>query len=140
MSIKNKVQLVGHVGQNPEFKVFGDSGKLARFSLATNESYRNKEGQWIEQATWHNLIGWGFVAERIEKYVQKGAYVMIEGKLVNRDYTDKDNVKRYITEVEVENFLILDKKSADSAGSYQSNGESSENVIKASEEDEDYPF
>ncbi|MDG4950952.1 single-stranded DNA-binding protein [Weeksellaceae bacterium KMM 9724] len=140
MSIKNKVQLVGHVGQNPEIKEFGDSGKLARFSLATNEGYRNKEGQWVEQTSWHNLIGWRFVAERIEKYVQKGAYVMIEGKLVNRDYTDKDNVKRYITEVEVENFLILDKKSADSAGSYQSNGTSSENVIKASEEDENFPF
>ena len=140
MSIKNKVQLVGHLGQNPEIKEFGDSGKLAKFSLATSENYKNKEGKWVEQTTWHNLIGWRFVAERIEKYLRKGAYVLIEGKLVNSDYTDKDNVKRYITEVEVQSFLILDKKSVDSTGSYQSNGATTENLIKASEDDEVLPF
>ena len=109
MSITNKVQLVGYVGQNPEIKEFGESGKLAKLSIAINENYKNKNGEWVDNTTWHNLIGWGLIADRIEKQIQKGSHVLIEGKLVNREYTDKENVKRYITEVEILSFLVLDK-------------------------------
>ncbi|PIE50568.1 MAG: single-stranded DNA-binding protein [Flavobacteriales bacterium] len=111
MSIKNKVQLVGHVGQAPELKTFGDSGKLAKFSLATNESYKDKNGQWVENTVWHKLVAWNNVADLIEKHIEKGTYVLIEGKLTHRTYTDKENIKRYITEVEVLKFIKLDKKS-----------------------------
>ena len=140
MSIRNKVQLVGHVGQTPDIKNFGDSGKLARFSLATNEGYRNKNGEWIENTIWHNLVGWKFVAERIEKQVQKGTYVMIEGKLVSRDYTDKDNVKRYITEVEVKSFMVLDKKSTNGNNQTVQQVNNTRDFYKASVEDDGLPF
>lgn len=109
MSITNKVQLVGHVGQNPEIKTFGESGKLAKFSLATHESFKSKSGEWVENTTWHNLIAWRNLADRIEKQVQKGSFLLIEGKLVNSDYTDKDGVKRYKTEIEIVSFMLLDK-------------------------------
>lgn len=138
MSIRNKVQLVGHVGQNPEIKTFGDSGKLARLSVATNESYKNKNGEWIENTSWHSLIAWRNTANRIEKQIQKGSHVLIDGKLVNRTYTDKDNVKRYITEVEIQNFVVLDKnpKQENSIAS----ASTTKDFYKASVEDDDLPF
>lgn len=110
MSIQNKVLLVGHVGQQPESTTFGESGKLVKFSLATNESYKNKNGEWIENTTWHNLKAWRNIADRIEKQVKKGTHLLIEGKLVNSDYVDKNDVKRLVTEVEVLSFMVLDRK------------------------------
>ena len=138
MSIRNKVQLVGHLGQNPEIRTFGESGKLARFSVATNESYKNKQGDWVENTMWHNLVGWRHVADRIEQQLSKGAHVLVEGKLVNRDYLDKDNVKKYITEVEVNSFVVLDKKNS-SHNSTSMESSRKENY-KASVEDDDLPF
>ena len=141
MSIRNKVQLVGHVGQTPEIKTFGDSGKLARFSIATNENYKDQNGQWQTNTTWHNLIAWRNVAERIEQFVQKGSHLMIEGKIVNRDYTDKDNVKRYVTEIDVRNFLILDKKNDQAPNTNaQQKQSNTADFYKASVEDDDLPF
>lgn len=139
MSIKNKVQLVGHVGQDPEIRTFGDSGKLAKFSVATNESYQNRNGEWQETTTWHNLIAWRIQADKVEKYIKKGAYVLIEGKLVNRDYTGQDNIKRYITEIDVQRFMLLDKKTADN-GEFQPVTNGTELLAKASAEDDDLPF
>ena len=140
MNIKNKVQLVGHAGQTPEIKNFGESGKLARFRLATNENYKNKKGEWVENTTWHNLIGWNFIAERIEKQVHKGSYLLIEGKLITRDYTDKDNVKRYITEIDVRSFMVLDKKSSGELNGGESKVNNTQDFYKASVEDEGLPF
>lgn len=137
MSIRNKVQLVGHLGKNPEIKTFGDSGKLARFSLATNESYKSKTGEWVEATTWHDLVAWGFVADRTERQLQKGSYVLIEGRLVQSDYTDKDGNKRYKTEVEVLRFMSLDKKANNDE---TVNEGTPRDYIKASVEDEDLPF
>lgn len=138
MSIRNKVQLVGHVGQNPEIKTFGDSGKLARLSVATNESYKNKNGEWIENTSWHSLIAWRNIANRIEKQIQKGAYILIDGKLVNRSYTDNENVKRYITEVEIQNFMILDKKPKQ--GNEMASKSNASDFYKPSADDSDLPF
>lgn len=138
MSIRNKVQLVGHVGQNPEIKTFGDSGKLARLSVATNESYKNKNGEWIENTSWHSLIAWRNIANRIEKQIQKGAYILIDGKLVNRSYTDNENVKRYITEVEIQNFMILDKKTKQ--GNEMASKGNASDFYKPSADDSDLPF
>lgn len=139
MSIRNKVQLVGNVGQTPEIKTFGDSGKLAKFSVATNESYKSKSGEWIENTTWHNLIAWRYVAERVERQVQKGSHVMIEGKLVNRQYTDNNNVKRYITEIEVVTFMLLDKKSKSNSNEAVMEN-NTKDFYKASVQDDDLPF
>ncbi len=83
---------------------------MARFSVATNEAYRNARGEKVIETQWHNLVAWGKVAEIIEKYLNKGSEVAVEGKLVNRSYTDKNGIKKNITEVQVSEVLMLDKK------------------------------
>ena len=139
MSIRNKVQLVGHTGQNPEIKSFGESGKLAKFSVATTESYKDSNGEWKETTTWHNITAWGSLADRAERQIHKGSSVLIEGKLVNRDYTGSDNVKRYITEIQAESFLVLDKKNGN-PDTEKVMETSTKDFYKTSSEDEDLPF
>jgi single-strand DNA-binding protein len=109
-TIKNKVQLIGNLGMNPEIKNLDSGKKLAKFSIATNESYKNAKGDKVEETQWHNLIAWGKTADIIEKYLQKGNEVAIEGKLTNRSYDDKDGNKRYITEIVVNEILMLGSK------------------------------
>ncbi len=109
-ALKNKVQLIGNLGNAPEVKTTENGKKLARFSVATNESYRNASGEKVTETTWHNLVAWGKVAEIAEKYLVKGSEVALEGKLINRSYTDKDGNKKYITEVQVNELLLLGAK------------------------------
>ena len=108
-TMKNKVQLIGHVGQEPEVKTFGEGKKVANISLATNESYTNAKAEKVEETQWHKVKAWGKTAEIIEKYVTKGKEIAIEGKLTYSDYLDKDGVKRYITEVVASDILLLGK-------------------------------
>ena len=108
-AMKNKVQLIGHVGQEPEIKTFDGGKKVANITIATNDYYINDKGEKIEQTEWHRVTAWGKVADIIEKYVEKGKEVAIEGKLTHRSYDDKDGVKRYITEVVVNDILLLGK-------------------------------
>ena len=108
-AMKNKVQLIGHVGQEPEIKTFDGGKKVANITIATNDYYINDKGEKVEQTEWHRVTAWGKVAEIIEKYVEKGKEVAIEGKLTHRSYDDKDGVKRYITEVVVNDILLLGK-------------------------------
>ena len=108
-TLKNKVQLIGHVGQTPEIKKFDNGKKMARFSLATNDSYINSKGEKVEQTYWHNLVAWGKTAELIENYVEKGKQLAIEGKLVNRSYETEKGEKRFITEVSVNEIVFLSK-------------------------------
>ncbi len=108
-ALVNRVQLIGSLGQDPEIKTF-DNGKMARFSMATNEIYRNKEGEKITETQWHNVVAWGNTATILEKYVRKGDKVGIEGKLVTRQWEDKDGQKRYITEVVANDVLMLSQK------------------------------
>ncbi|MEP7236896.1 MAG: single-stranded DNA-binding protein [Ferruginibacter sp.] len=114
-ALKNKVQLIGNLGNAPEVKTTESGKKLARFSVATNESYRNANGDKVTETTWHNLVAWGKVADIAEKYLNKGSEVAIEGKLINRSYTDKDGNKKYITEVQVNELLMLGSKTEVSA-------------------------
>ena len=109
-TIKNKVQLIGNLGMNPEIKNLDLGKKLAKFSIATNEFYKNAKGEKVEDTQWHNLIAWGKTADIIEKYLQKGNEVAIEGKLTNRSYEDKDGNKRHITEIVVNEILMLGSK------------------------------
>jgi single-strand DNA-binding protein len=106
-ALKNKVQLIGNLGNAPEIKTTESGKKLARFSVATNESYRNANGEKVTETTWHNLVAWGKVADIAEKYLTKGKEVAIEGKLINHSYTDKDGIKRYATEVQVNEILMF---------------------------------
>ena len=110
-ALKNKVQLIGNLGNNPEIRTLDGGKKMARFSVATNETYRSAKGEKVTETQWHNLIAWGKVAEIAEQFLSKGSEVAIEGKLVNRNYTDKDGIKRYVTEIQVNEVLLLgDKK------------------------------
>lgn len=108
--MKNKVQLIGNLGQTPEIKTLENGVKMARFNLATNEYYRNNQGENVQETQWHNAIAWGKAAEVAEKFLEKGSEVVLEGKLVHRNYLDKDGVKKYVTEVQVQNILLLDKR------------------------------
>ena len=109
-TLKNKVQLIGNLGNAPEVKTLEGGKKLARLSLATNETYKNAKGERITETQWHNVIAWDKTAEIIEKYFTKGLEVMVQGKLINRNYTDKEGIKRYSTEVQANELLILTKK------------------------------
>lgn len=109
-ALKNKVQLIGHLGNMPEIKNLDGGKKLAKFSLATNESYRNSKGEKVDETQWHNLIAWGKVAELCEQYLAKGSEIMIEGKIAYRDYTDTDGIKRYVTEITVSDMMMFDRK------------------------------
>ena len=109
-ALKNKVQLIGNLGNNPEIRTIENGKKMARFSVATNETYRSAKGEKVTETQWHNLVAWGKVAEIAEQFLSKGCEVAIEGKLVSRNYTDKDGVKRYVTEVQVNEVLMLGDK------------------------------
>ena len=109
-ALKNKVQLIGNLGNAPEIRSIESGKKLARFSLATNETYVNAKGEKVKETQWHNLVAWGKTAELVEKYLTKGSEVVIEGKLINRNYTDKEGNKKYVTEVEVSELLMLGAK------------------------------
>jgi single-strand DNA-binding protein len=111
-ALKNKVQLIGNLGGNPEIKTTESGKKMARFSVATNEVYRNAKGDKVTETQWHSLVAWGRVAEIVEKYLVKGSEVAIEGKLVNRSYNDKEGNKKYVTEVQVNEVLVLGDRSS----------------------------
>ncbi len=108
-AMKNRVQLIGNVGNDPEVKNFEGGKKVAHLNIATNDSYKNDKGEKVEQTEWHRVVAWGKTAEIIEKYVTKGMQIAVEGKLTNRSYDDKNGEKRYITEVVVSEVLLLGK-------------------------------
>jgi single-strand DNA-binding protein len=108
-AMKNTVQLIGNVGNDPEIKTFDGGKKLANITLATNDSYKNDKGEKVEQTEWHKVVAWGKTADIIEKYVTKGLQIAVEGKLTHRSYDDKNGEKRYITEVVVNEVLLLGK-------------------------------
>ena len=109
-ALRNKVQLIGNLGMDPEIKTLDGGKKLAKMSIATNEIYKNAKGESVKETQWHNLIAWGKTADIIEKYLKKGNEVAVEGKLINRNYTDKDGLKRYITEIQVNELLMIGGK------------------------------
>lgn len=109
-SLKNKVQLIGNLGVTPEIINLESGKKLAKFTLATNESYKTAKGETIKETQWHNMVAWGKTAELVEKYLTKGNEIAIEGKLTSRSYEDKAGVKKYVTEVVVNEWLMLGKK------------------------------
>ncbi len=106
-TLRNKVQLIGNLGNNPEIITLDSGKKLAKFSIATNESYKNTQGEKITDTQWHNVVAWNKTAEIIEKYLEKGNEVAIEGKLTSRSYETSEGEKRYITEVVCSSFLIF---------------------------------
>jgi single-strand DNA-binding protein len=109
-ALRNKVQLIGNLGHAPEVRNTESGKKLVKFSVATNEIYTNSKGEKVKETQWHNLIAWGKVADIAEKYLLKGTEVAIEGKLITRNYTDKEGNKKYVTEIQVNELLLLGSK------------------------------
>lgn len=108
--LRNRVQLIGHLGMNPEVKTLESGTKLAKFSLATNDSYVNNKGEKVEETEWHNVIAWNKTAELVESYLEKGREVALEGKLTSRSWDDENGNKRYITEIVCNEILFLGGK------------------------------
>lgn len=106
-NLRNKVQLIGNVGNEPEITNLESGKKVAKFSIATNESYKDSKGEKVTNTQWHNIVAWGKIAEIVEKYVGKGKEVALEGKLTSRSYETKEGEKRYVTEVVVDEILLL---------------------------------
>lgn len=106
----NKVTLIGHAGNDPEVRTLETGSTVARVSLATNESYKDKEGNWQTTTEWHNLILWRDLAERARDNVKKGSTLYADGKIQSRKYTDRDGVEKSITDIVVNSFRVLDKK------------------------------
>ena len=106
-TLRNKVQLIGNVGNNPEIKTFENDKKLARFSLATNEGYTNSKGEKIQQTVWHSIVAFGSIVNVIEKHIEKGKQLAVEGKLTYRDYQDKDGQQKSVTEIVVNEIVLL---------------------------------
>ena len=109
-ALKNRVQLIGNLGNNPEIITLESGKKLAKFSIATNETYKNAQGEKVTDTQWHNVVAWNKTAEIVEKYLEKGKEVMIEGKLTSRSFEDKEGNKRYIAEVICNELLMLGNK------------------------------
>jgi len=109
-TLRNKVQLIGNLGNSPEITTLESGKKVAKFSLATNETYKNAKGEKVTDTQWHNIVAWNKTAEIIEKYLEKGSQVAIEGKLTSRSWDDKDGNKRHITEVVCNEMMMLGGK------------------------------
>jgi len=116
MSSLNKVMLIGRLGKDPEMQYFESGAVKASFSLATSESYKNREGQRVDTTEWHNLIVWSKLAEIAEKFLKKGKLIYVEGSIKTRSWEGQDGNKRYITEINVQNFKMLGSKSAEGGG------------------------
>ena len=110
-TLRNKVTLIGNAGMAPEIKNLDNNRKLAKLSLATQESYKNAQNEWVNNTTWHSLVAWGPTATFLEKNVDKGQEIMVEGKIVSRSY-EVEGVKKYVTEIEVHEVMLIGKKSS----------------------------
>jgi single-strand DNA-binding protein len=106
-TLRNKVSLIGRLGGQPEVVKMESGRALARFSIATNESYKDKQGEWKENTQWHNVVAWGANAELVSKLLIKGHEIVLDGKLVNDNYETKKGEKRYTTSIELRDFLLL---------------------------------
>ncbi|MBK7426339.1 MAG: single-stranded DNA-binding protein [Saprospiraceae bacterium] len=105
-NLRNSVRLFGKVGMDPEVVTFENGKKKAKLSLATTETYKNQQGEKVRETQWHNLVAWGAQAATIEKFVEKGREIAIEGKLVHRNYEDKTGKKCFITEIVLNEFIF----------------------------------
>ena len=112
-TLRNSVHLIGRPGADPEIRVFGDNRKSARFALATNDKYYNDKNELVTDTQWHNIVARGRTAEIVEKIVKKGRLLALEGSLRTRQYEDKEKNKRYITEIYMDEFMLIDRMSSD---------------------------
>jgi len=134
----NKVMLIGHLGQDPELKYTQAGVAVVSFSIATNESYKDPNGQMIDRTEWHRIVAWRKLAELFGQYLKKGSKIYLEGKLQTRSWED-NGVKKYTTEIVADDFVFLDSKGGIGSGSPDSSPSSSDAPPLAESED-DLPF
>ena len=132
-TLRNRVQLIGHLGMDPETKTLNSGAKVANMRIATTERYKTGSGEWKEDTQWHRIAAWEALAERAEQQLSKGSYIMVEGKLITNSYVDANGNKKYVTEIRANSFLPLDKKQ---------NNETAQNQAETAvhEEDDGLPF
>jgi len=106
-NLRNRVMLIGNLGQDPEIKTLESGKKVAHFTIATNDAYKNTDGQKVEETTWHSIVAWNGLAERAGKFLKKGKEVAVEGRLVYKSYEDKKGVTKYTTEIVLNEILLL---------------------------------
>lgn len=109
-TLRNRVQLIGRVGSDPEVKSFDGGKKVANVNIATSDFYKNEKGERVEQTEWHRIVAWGKTADVIEQFVSKGKEIAVDGKLTHRSYDDKDGTKRFVTEVLVTEIQLIGSK------------------------------
>ena len=142
----NKVILIGNVGKDPEVRYLESGVPVAKFPLATSETYKNKSGERISNTEWHNIVLWRGLAEVAEKYIKKGAQLFIEGKIKSRSWDDKEGNKRYITEIVADAIQLLgrapgeDAQTPPSTSAPSTQKKSDENIYSVDEESDDLPF
>lgn len=140
----NKVILIGNLGKDPEIHNWADGLKKVTFSLATSETYKNKEGQKVEQTEWHNIVLWRKNAEIAEQFLKKGMSIYIEGKIKTRSWEDKEGNKRHTTEIIGDNFTMLGKKenttTKESSSTEEANINTNGMSINTTESADDLPF
>ena len=139
----NRVMLIGNLGKDPEMKRLEGGTLMGRFSLATNEYYRDNNNELQQQTEWHDVIVWRFLAEQAEKTLKKGALVYLEGKITYRKYTDKKGIERTVAEIAATTFKVLDKKengARDSNVHFQENDRQQNNGHFDNTDDNDMPF
>jgi single-strand DNA-binding protein len=122
----NKVTLVGNLGRDPEIRRLENGTPVGRFTMATNENYKDKNGEWQTQTEWHDVIVWNSLADQAEKNLKKGSMAYVEGKLTHRKYTDKNGIERYATEVVAAMLRSLDKREGNGGGIRESSFPSQE--------------
>lgn len=108
-NLRNRVQLIGNLGQDPEIKTLESGKRVAKFTMATKEEFKNTDGQKISESTWHNIVAWNSLADIASKYLKKGQEVAVEGKIAYRSYEDKNGTTKYITEIVLNDLALLRK-------------------------------
>lgn len=109
-ALRNSVQLIGRLGTDVEFKTLSSGSNVATFPIATNEYYKNSDGEKVNKTEWHNIVAWGKTAELMNSILTKGSEVIIQGKITSRSYEDKDGNKKYVTEIKASEFVCFDKR------------------------------
>lgn len=115
-TLRNTVSLIGNLGKDPVITQFGKDNSVARFSVATNESYKDKNGEWATNTTWHNIVAWGKAAELCGQLLKKGSEVALEGKLVTNSYETKEGEKRFNTEISLREFIVINRSQGQATG------------------------
>lgn len=138
----NRVTLIGHLGKDPELNYLEGNITVAKFSLATTESYKDKAGNRIDNTEWHNIVLWRGQADNAGKYLKKGSLIFLEGRIKSRSWTDKENVKRYATDIVGERFMMLDRKEGGSVSHAAPNSEMASAPVTTPDEagGDDLPF